>query len=603
MSFIGELKRRNVIRVAILYFISSWLLLQLTDVLSSILPVPEWTGSFVFMMLLIGLAPALIFAWVYEMTPDGLKRESDIDRSQSITPDTGKKMNTVIIVLLLLAITGMVIDRLIPEAEAPAAVPDAAADASGTSDAASIAVLPFADMSEAGDQRFFTDGLSEELLNLLVRVDGLSVASRTSAFAYRGSALSLSDIAGELGVAHVLEGSVRKSGDQIRITAQLIEANTDRHLWSDTFDRKLDDIFAIQDEIGTAIVEALKAELGILEEVTVNVTAVTSNMDAYELYLEARELFLQRSDLPESIRLFKRAIELDPEFAKAWEGLAAVEIVADGWFLNDGIDHLELALEPANKALELDPGLSLAHAVKAQYLNNKHAKIESMRSFDTALRNDPMNATAHLWRGLLLMEAGYLDEALAALEMCLEIDSGYLNCSHFLAVTYLYAGQPVRAIETYEPTLESNFHSMSGSFVSYYARNGNRALALVLADIVLGRSSAPVIEWIRVIEDPDGDHAAGYARLQQWERENDSGPGIFYAPLAYLAFGDFEAFVREPVYAQIDMWHPDARGFRRSPYFKELVRLGGSLALWQQRGFPSQCRPLGDDDFECDDPF
>ena len=603
MSFIGELKRRNVIRVAILYFISSWLLLQLTDVLSSILPVPEWTGSFVFMMLLIGLAPALIFAWVYEMTPDGLKRESDIDRSQSITPDTGKKMNTVIVVLLLLAITGMVIDRLIPEAEAPAAVPDAAAEASETSDAASIAVLPFADMSEAGDQRFFTDGLSEELLNLLVRVDGLSVASRTSAFAYRGSALSLSDIAGELGVAHVLEGSVRKSGDQIRITAQLIEANTDRHLWSDTFDRKLDDIFAIQDEIGTAIVEALKAELGILEEVTVNVTAVTSNMDAYELYLEARELFLQRSDLPESIRLFKRAIELDPEFAKAWEGLAAVEVVADGWALNDGIAHIDLALEPAERALELDPSLSLAHAVKAQYFNTRFAKVDAMRSFNTALQKNPKNATAYLWKGILLMEAGYLDEAIDSLGKCVEIDPGYQNCFQFLAVAYLNAGNEARAIEIFEQTLEHNFHSMSASFVPYYTRNGNRAFALVLADVAFERSSMPVVEWIRAIENPGADHSAGLARLMQWDRQTDSGIRLADSPMLLIAFGALEEFAADPYDAQIPIWHPDATGFRRTPYFKKLLRDGGSLEYWEVHGYPPQCRPLGDDDFVCDDPY
>jgi TolB-like protein len=248
MSLFQELKRRNVIRVGLLYLVAAWLLLQLTDVLSSLLPVGESAGPLVILLLALGFFPVLIFAWVYEMTPDGLKRESSIDRSQSVTPDTGRKVNTLIIVLLALAIIGMIADRLIPESSPVTEV--ATADpitAPLAIDAQSIAVLPFADLSRDQDQQYFTDGLSEELLNLLVRVDDLHVASRTSSFAYRGSTLSIPAISKELNVAHVLEGSVRKDGDRIRITAQLIEAGTDRHLWSENFDREFVDIFAIQD--------------------------------------------------------------------------------------------------------------------------------------------------------------------------------------------------------------------------------------------------------------------------------------------------------------------------------------------------------------------
>ena len=262
MSLIQELKRRNVIRVAVLYLIAAWLLLQLTDVLSSLLSVPESAGSIVVMLLVLGFFPVLIFSWVYEMTPEGLKREVDIDRSQSVTPDTGKKINTLIVVLLVLAIAGLVADRLIPESSVDTDVAavepvEASLPVDLKSDDRSIAVLPFADLSQDQDQQYFTDGLSEELLNLLVRVYDLSVASRTSSFAYRGSTLGIPEIARALNVGHVLEGSVRKDGDRIRITAQLIEAGTDRHLWSENFDRELNDIFAIQDEIANAIVSAL----------------------------------------------------------------------------------------------------------------------------------------------------------------------------------------------------------------------------------------------------------------------------------------------------------------------------------------------------------
>ena len=318
MSLIQELKRRNVIRVAVLYLIAAWLLLQLTDVLSSLLSVPESAGSIVVMLLVLGFFPVLIFAWVYEMTPEGLKREVDIDRSQSVTPDTGKKINALIIVLLVLAIAGLVADRLIPESSVDT---DVAAvelvEAPLPADDRSIAVLPFSDLSQDQDQQYFTDGLSEELLNLLVRVDDLRVASRTSSFAYRGSTLGIPKISQALNVGHILEGSVRKDGDRIRITAQLIEAETDTHLWSENFDRELTDIFAIQDEIANAIVNALTGELGMGGDKAVTVEVVTENLDAYEMYLTARELFIKRDQLPESIRSFRKAVELDPNFARA----------------------------------------------------------------------------------------------------------------------------------------------------------------------------------------------------------------------------------------------------------------------------------------------
>jgi len=603
MSFIGELKRRNVIRVAILYFVSSWLLLQLTDVLSSLLPVPDWTGSLVFLLLLVGLAPALIFAWVYEMTPEGIKREKDVDRSRSITPDTGRKINTVITVLLVLAIFGMVADRLIPENTVTETVVEQVSGSGDDVDAASIAVLPFADMSEGGDQQYFTDGLTEELLNMLVRVDGLSVASRTSAFAYRGSSLGIPEIATELGVAHVLEGSVRKSGERIRITAQLIAADSDRHLWSENFDRNLDDIFAIQDEIGTAIVNALKEELGILEEISIDVDASTSNMGAYELYLEARELFIRRERIDESIRLFREAIALDPEFARAWEGLAAAESVGDDWLFGDGIQHLPLALEAANKALELNPDLSMPYAVLAFGEGRINGNIiGTVEYLDLAIEKDPKNSSAFLWRGIRMNALGFFDDAKDDFGTCLAMDPGYLNCKHHLAASYLYTGDEQRALEIYEPTLDANFHSMSEAFVPVYAANGERTVALLLADIKFNLSAAPVADWIEAIERPGDDHTAGLERWRLWEKSNSANASMDNIPIVYLAFGAYDEFANS-AWADLYVWHPDAAGFRSTALFTDYVRRTGMLAYWQARGFPDFCRPVGDDEFSCDDPF
>ena len=598
MTFFQELKRRNVVRVGALYLVGAWLLLQLTDVLSSLLPVPEWTGSLVFLLLAVGFFPVMLFAWVYEMTPEGLRREADIDRSKSITGTTGHKINTVIIVLLVLAIGGLVADRLIPEASVVAEVAETGPVAAALNDT-SIAVLPFADLSADKDQQYFTDGLSEELLNLLVRVDGLRVASRTSSFAYRDSTLGVPDISRALNVGHVLEGSVRKDGSRIRITAQLIEAGTDSHLWSENFDRELIDIFAIQDEIANAIVRALAGELNIGGEKAVTVEAATDNLDAYEMYLAGRELYLSRIDLGESIRLLQAATELDPNFARAWEGLAAAEIIGDAWLAKDDIDHLALAEEAANRALVLNPDLSMPMAVLgllAELVDNDF--VRSLELYEEAIKRDPKNTTAWLWKGILFDFAGFMDEAIEAFQQCLAIDPGYLNCKQIMAKAYLSKGDIETALRFHNETLEYVFHSTSYAFIPTYVRTGHRLLAVHIADAKLGHDNAPVIEWIRAIENPDGDNSAGYARLKDWERRTDSGLTLHQIYNVFLTFKDYDELVAEDGAGWVS-WLPGAEEFRASPQFKQLIFESGVFEFWQSYGFPPQCRPIGDDDFEC----
>jgi TolB-like protein/Tfp pilus assembly protein PilF len=610
LSLIQELKRRNVIRVGVLYLVATWLLLQLTDVLSSLLPVPESTGSLVFLLLVLGFIPVVIFAWVYEMTPDGLKREVDVDRSQSVVQDTGKKINTVIVVLLVLAIGGLVADRLIPELsddtkganDVPIEVAEESLPANELVDDRSIAVLPFADLSAGQDQRYFIDGLSEELLNLLVRVDELRVASRTSSFAYRGSTLGIPEISRALKVGHILEGSVRKDGDRIRITAQLIEAGTDTHVWSENFDSEFVDIFAIQDEIANAIVNALTGELGMDGEKAVTVEVATENVGAYELYLTARELFIRRDQLSESIRLFREAIELDPNFARAWEGLAAVEaIIYD--YVYDGIDHFPLAKEAAETAISLNPDSSLALAVLGSLASDReYDLLRAAEYYDAAIEKDPNIASTWLWIGLDLMTVGYLDDAMAAFEKCIDIDPGYQNCRQHLSRAHMYIGDMETAHRIHDETLEHLFYAGSMALVSDYVRSGHRNLALLIADISLGSDGAPVIEWIRAIENPDGDHSAGFARLKDWEARTDTGRTIATEPILLLTFRAYDEMATEPLLARFALWHPDGDEFRTTPQFKAIIRKVGVYEYWQTRGFPPQCKPVGDDDFECGRP-
>jgi TolB-like protein len=598
-SLLTELKRRNVIRIAILYLVSSWVLLQLADVLSSLLNAPDFAGSIVVMLLILGFFPARIFAWVFEMTPEGLKREVDVDRTQSQTSGTGKKINVVIIVLLVVAIGGLVADRLIPETTVVEDVvftdsPEAPIDD------LSIAVLPFADLSQDQDQQYFTDGLSEELLNLLVRVDDLHVASRTSSFAYRGSTLSIPDISKALKVGHILEGSVRKDGDRIRITAQLIEADTDRHLWSENFDRELVDIFAIQDEIANAIVEALTGKLGVGAERAISVEAATENLDAYEMYLTARELFLNRMELPESIRLFRAAIELDPSFARAWEGLAAVEAVADDW-IPDDIDHAPLAKEAAEMALSLDPDLSMPLAVLGSVASNNNMDlIKGVDYLKAAIEKDPKNTTAWLWLGIRYFTLGFFDDAIETLRTCVSLDPGYLNCRQHLAHTYLTIGDADTALKLNDLVMESVFDSTSDAFVWEYVRRGHRNLAIRIADNRMGSVGAPVVEFIRAVENPGGDNSAGYARLKDWENQTRSGITLAQSiPFSFIAFGAWEDMGADPAPYMFHVWHPEAGELRKLPIFKTITRESGVFAYWQERGFPPQCKPVGDDDFEC----
>ena len=262
MTLIAELKRRNVIRMAGLYLVGAWLLTQVAGTVLPMFGAPAWLPRTVVILLALGFVPALVFSWVFEMTPEGIKRDADVSPEKSFASHTAQRMNRLIVATLVLAVIYFCVDKFVlaPRRDAVlVASTTQVAEAQATTKASqkardnSIAVLPFVNMSADAGNQYFSDGISEELLNVLVRVDGLSVASRTSSFAYRDKSISSLAIARELGVDHLLEGSVRKSGNKVRITAQLIDAVHDRHLWSETYDRELTDIFAIQEEIANAI--------------------------------------------------------------------------------------------------------------------------------------------------------------------------------------------------------------------------------------------------------------------------------------------------------------------------------------------------------------
>lgn len=414
-SFWSELKRRNVVRVGTAYAVMAWLLTEVSDTLFPNLGLPQWTVTLVIALLLIGLPLALFLAWAYELTPEGIKKSAEVHPRESITHFMGRRLDFVIIGVLALALGWFVWDKFGASVQRGAA----------SQLEPSIAVLPFTDMSPAGDQAYFADGLSEEILNLLAGIRELKVTGRTSSFSFKGKDVPIPEIGRALGVAHVLEGSVRKAGDRLRITAQLIKADDGFHLWSDSYDRQLEDVFAIQDEIAGAIARSL--------EVTLTGQAVTGDLAAYDLYLQARTLIHRRtvSGLKQARQLIDQALRLDPDYAPALAASAELWLLLadspDSYGEVPPDQAYPAARAQLQRALALNPELADAHAAMGllfQILGDyggAHAHLAR------ALEINPSLTNANHWQALALSRAGRAREAVTAGQRLAELDPLFLT--------------------------------------------------------------------------------------------------------------------------------------------------------------------------------
>lgn len=451
MSLFAELKRRNVFRVGIAYAVTSWLLIQVSDILLESIGTPPWVMQTIFVVLAVGFVITLFFAWAFELTPEGVKREKDVDRSDSIAPRTGQKLNLGIVALLLITLAYVAYDKLVLDdllesgpvatAELPATRAEVSPDPEEVTEISepadtqkSIVVLPFVNMSSDPDQEYFSDGLSEELLNVLAQVKDLRVISRTSAFAFKGKDMDIPTIAAQLGVSHVLEGSVRKAGNDVRITAQLIEVATDSHLWSEAYNRNLENIFEIQEEISKAIAAELQVTLGT----SASTGNPTDNLEAWQLFLRGRNLYQNRGEaqLERSVSLLKQAVALDPGFAEAWANLAAASIVY-GYGRDDDFEvYYRDGRQAALRAIEIDPNNGFAHAVLGLVNVGNLAWEDAMRELDRAIELNPNETNSLLWKGIALNGLGYVDQALAILLQAEQLDPVFTNLQNWLAITY-----------------------------------------------------------------------------------------------------------------------------------------------------------------------
>ena len=422
MALIAELKRRNVFRVGVAYAIVGWLLVEVASVLLPTFEAPDWVMKVFASLVMLGLPLALILAWAFELTPEGIKRETDVDRAESVRHSTGRKLDFAIIGLLAIALIYVVIDNYIPEAESE----QAEVTAESVAREKSIAVLPFENLSQDATNEPFTIGIHDDILTQISKISALKVISRTSVMEYSGTTKNLKTIGAELGVATVLEGSVQRAGDRVRINVQLIDAATDKHLWADTYDRQLTaaNIFAIQTEIATAIADALRATLSTEEQRLLD-TVPTENMAALEAYFHGKQRMEKRSSaaLAEALDDFNRAIELDPRFALAYVGLADSYILQIEYSGLPVDETLAKAQAATDKALALDDRLAEAYTSLGgieQYRKNYEA---AEAAFKRALELNPNYVTAYHWYALLLEgPLGRPDEALEVAKKAVELD-------------------------------------------------------------------------------------------------------------------------------------------------------------------------------------
>ncbi len=410
-SFFAELKRRNVFKVGVAYLVLAWVVIQIADVIVPALSLPDWTITFLVVMGMFGFPFALFFAWAFEITPEGIKKESEITPEESITAHTGRKLDFTIIGLLVIALGYFIYesrfesqlkDDVVTEEISTETEPEPVKDVSKEPENSTIAVLPFVNMSSDTEQEYFSDGITEELLNALAKIPSLQVTSRTSSFAYKGKDINIAEVAQKLGVRNVLEGSVRKSGNKIRITAQLIDASTDKHLWSETYDRELIDIFAIQDEISASIVTALKLELD-LDIQLAEFPKKLVNEAAQNEYWKGRYLLEQRTEekLEQALLYFDKAITIAPDYALAWTAKAQAILflseLAYGTMINE--KTVELARPIIEMALKLDSELPEAQAVMGIIFIHEDRHSEAAKYFRKAIELKPSYADAYAWLG------------------------------------------------------------------------------------------------------------------------------------------------------------------------------------------------------------
>ena len=511
MDILGDLKRRNVHRMAGLYLVGSWLIVQVAATIFPVFGFGALAVRVTVILLAVGFVPALVLAWAFELTPGGLRRERDLHGVEPAASHAGKRLDRLIMAVLALAVGYFAFDKFILAPGREAAQTEVARQEGRSAALAesfgdkSIAVLPFADLSPNKDQEYFSDGIAEELLNLLAAVPDLRVISRSSSFSFKGRDVAMPEIARQLGVANVLEGSVRKSGDTVRITAQLIEARSDTHLWSQTWDRRLDDVFAVQDEIAAAVVSQLKVR--ILGEAP---KARHVDPAAHALYLQARQLTRQFTPegFAQSIALYQQALAIEPDYAAAWDGLARNYTNETGYGLRPVAEGARLARAAAEKALTIDPAYAPAYDTLGWIAKSYEGDLaEAARNLEHALALAPADP-------IVLASAAALALSLDRLDTAIELNE------------HVVAQDPINPISL------NNL-----AYAYYFAGRSDEAIATLRSAARLSPEMIGVRYWIGIALLAKGEPDAALAEMQI---EADEGWRLFGLTMVYHALGRHE---------------------------------------------------------------
>ncbi len=484
LSLFSELQRRNVFRVTVAYVVSAWLLAQVADLVLDNIAAPDWVMQSILLVLVLGLAPVVFFSWAYEVTPEGIKREAEVDRSQSITHVTGHKLDRTITFVLLLAVAYFAVDKFVLSPSQPAAPAAGTSEEITETEAAgnTIAVLPFVNMSGDEENEYFSDGLSEELLNVLAKNPGLQVAARTSSFSLKGEKLEIGEIGRRLNVDHILEGSVRKSGDRVRITAQLIRADNGYHLWSDTYDRDLDNIFEIQDEIAAKITAALIPQL-VGEPAVETTTAAPSGYEppaeAYQEYLLARDQFNRRtqSSIETAFELLKTLVREHPDYAEAQALYAHVTLANSArmeghspWIIAE--PQVRRTLQ---KASALKPDIPEIYLVEGLLHARNYNPQEALGFFERAIELNPSYAEAYRHLADAAMDLGRSSQAWEAIETARKLDPISVSTLSWVIHQATEHGQPEMADDAMRVLRQ--VAPASADYLQFHLLSDNRRIA------------------------------------------------------------------------------------------------------------------------------
>jgi TolB-like protein/tetratricopeptide (TPR) repeat protein len=495
MNFFAELKRRNVYKVAVAYAVVGWLLVQIATQVFPFFEIPNWAVRLIVLAIVIGFPIALVVAWAFELTPEGIKR-TEVADAMPAKPEQKKHVWIYIVVIgAAISITLFFLGRFTAKSGRPGgpSLPEK-----------SIAVLPFENLSSDKENAYFAEGVQDEILTRLAKVADLKVISRTSTQRFKSAPADLREIAKQLGVAHILEGSVQKSSDQVRVNVQLINALTDAHLWADTYDRKLTDIFAVESEIAKSIADALQAKLSRAAE-HVLASRPTENPEAHELYLKGRYFWNRRTgaNLQKAVGYFEQAIAKDPKYALAYSGLADCHVLLPVYpdLGSNPRDELPQALSAAHKAVQLDDTLAEAHSSLARALASSLQLPAAMSEFNRAIELNPNYATAHQWFGECLQSQGRVEEGLAELKRAQELDPLSLIINSLLGFALDTTGKSDEAIAQLHKTIEidPNFANAHGLLGNVLERTGQlkEAIAEYEKNMSLGEDAIAFAQLAR----------------------------------------------------------------------------------------------------------